>query len=50
MGDAVNIPEDKNNHILDEIRYFFAMYQGGTVEESSFNYLNKGLVDSVVGY
>lgn len=50
MGDAVNIPEDKNNHILDEIRYFFAMYKGGSQEMESFNYLNKGYVDPVVGY
>lgn len=50
MGDAVNIPEDRNNHCLDEIRYFFAMYKGSTKEEESFNYLNKGLVDPITGY
>lgn len=49
MGDAVNIPEDKNNHILDEIRYFFMMYQGGEAVED-INYLRRGAVDSVVGY
>jgi len=49
MGEAVNIPEDKNNHILDEIRYFFMMYQGSQAEED-INYLRKGTVDSIVGY
>lgn len=49
MGDAVNIPEDKNNHILDEIRYFFAMYKGGEHEEDTINYLQRP-VDSIVGY
>lgn len=50
MGDAVNIPEDKNNHILDEIRYFFAMYKGGEAEEDTINYLGKGASDSITGY
>lgn len=49
MGDAVNIPEDKNNHILDEFRYFVMMYQGGSQEET-INYLGKGVVDSTTGY
>lgn len=50
LGDAVNIPEDKNNHILDEIRYFFGMYKGSVDEEEDFNYLNRGAVDSITGY
>lgn len=50
LGDAVNIPEDKNNHIMDEIRYFITMYKGGSQEMETFNYLNKGYVDPVVGY
>ena len=49
MGDAVNIPEDKNNHILDEFRYFVMMYQGGSQEEETMNYLSRP-VDSIVGY
>lgn len=48
LGDAVNIPEDKNNHIIDENRYFFAMYRG-RVEEIDLNYL-RGTVDNVIGY
>lgn len=50
MGDAVNIPEDKNNHIIDENRYFFAMYKGGSDIDKGFNYLNRGTVDPVTGY
>lgn len=50
MGDAVNIPEDRNNHILDELRYFFFMYRGVSEVEEDFNYLRKGAVDPVVGY
>lgn len=51
MGEAVNLPEDKNNHIMDEIRYFVMMYQAGLyVEEEQFNYLNRGVADPVVGY
>lgn len=54
MGDAVNVPEDKNNHILDEVRYFFMMYLGSTVEEETKNYLNRDIkarvADSVTGY
>lgn len=49
LGDAVNIPEDKNNHILDEFRYFVMMYNGGT-EEETINYLNRGVVDPTTGY
>lgn len=50
LGEAVNIPEDKNNHILDEIRYFFHMYKDGSEIEEEFNYLGSGVVDSVTGY
>lgn len=48
LGEAVNIPEDKNNHILDEIRYFVVSYQG-PVEDETLNYLQNP-VDSVTGY
>lgn len=50
MGDAVNIPEDRNNHILDEFRYFVSMYKEGSQEIETFNYLNKGFVDPKTGY
>lgn len=50
LGDAVNIPEDKNNHIMDELRYFFAMYKGGEEVDEAFNYLGKGATDSITGY
>ena len=49
LGEVVNLPEDKNNHIIDENRYFFAMYKGGSNVVESFNYLN-GAVDSITGY
>lgn len=49
LGDAVNIPEDKNNHILDEFRYFVVSYKGGP-QENFKSYLQKQLVDPVVGY
>lgn len=51
MGDAVNLPEDKNNHILDEIRYYVMMYQAGQIhEEEKLNYLTNGIADPVTGY
>lgn len=50
LGDAVNIPEDKNNHIIDENRYFFAMYKGGSTTVEGFNYLTRGVGDSITGY
>lgn len=50
MGDAVNIPEDKNNHILDELRYFLSMYKASTQEEETFNYLQQRRVDPITGY
>lgn len=49
MGDAVNIPEDKNNHILDELRYFVMMSQQNVIDEEFTSYLNKA-VDPIVGY
>lgn len=49
LGEAVNIPEDKNNHLMDEIRYFFMMYQGGQEEDAPKSYLQRP-VDSVTGY
>lgn len=48
MGEAVNIPEDKNNHLLDALRYFVVSYKG-PVEDKQFNYL-KSPVDSTTGY
>ena len=49
LGEAVNIPEDKNNHLLDAIRYFVVMYKGGQDSEP-VNYLHSGVVDTTVGY
>lgn len=62
-GEAVNLPEDKNNHILDEFRYFVMMQQMGNekLDNDAFNYLQEGsqyasnsylgsVEDSVVGY
>lgn len=49
MGEATNLPEDKNNHLLDEIRYYVLSYKG-PIEDDSFNYLKNKLVDPVVGY
>lgn len=48
MGEAVNIPEDKNNHLLDALRYFVVSYKG-PVEETSLNYLQRP-VDPITGY
>lgn len=48
MGDAVNIPEDKNNHILDELRYFVISYQASGEEEIT-SYL-PDVADSMTGY
>lgn len=48
LGEALNMPEDKNNHLLDALRYFVVSYQGN-VEEDFKSYLNKP-VDSTVGY
>lgn len=58
-GDAVNIPEDKNNHLLDEIRYFFMMLNepaddvpANYLANDSFSNVNYGSImeDSVTGY
>ena len=49
MGEATNLPEDRNNHILDEFRYFVVSYSG-PVEEETMNYLRKGIADPIVGY
>lgn len=48
MGEALNMPEDKNNHLLDALRYFVVSYQGNTEEEFK-SYLKKP-VDTIVGY
>lgn len=50
LGDAVNIPEDKNNHLMDAFRYFVMMYQGSQQEDEVTNYLNRGAVDPTTGY
>lgn len=49
-GEAVNLPEDRNNHLMDAIRYFVVTYQTPIEEEKYANYLQKGQVDDVVGY
>lgn len=48
MGDAVNIPEDKNNHLMDAIRYFVVSYKGNDEVEFK-SYLNQP-VDNYTGY
>lgn len=49
LGEAVNIPQDTNNHILDAFRYFIVSYKGN--EEVEFkNYLNRQPADSITGY
>lgn len=48
MGDATNLPEDKNNHILDEFRYYVMMIQM-TTQVEDMNYL-RGTADPVTGY
>ena len=48
LGESLNLPEDKNNHLLDEIRYFVISFQG-PVEDETLNYLGK-IADPVVGY
>lgn len=50
LGDPINMPEDKNNHLLDALRYFVVSYQAPSEDESTLNYLQKGTVDNVVGY
>lgn len=48
LGEALNMPEDKNNHLLDEIRYFVMMYNSPQEEEFQ-NYLGR-VADPTVGY
>lgn len=48
LGDALNIPEDKNNHLLDALRYFVVSYQGN--EDQGFTNYLKQPVDSATGY
>lgn len=50
LGEAVNLPEDKNNHLMDEIRYFIMMFQAGEQHQETFNYLGKGVADPITGY
>jgi hypothetical protein len=50
LGEAVNLPEDKNNHLMDAIRYFVMMYQMGMQQEETINYLQKGAADPLTGY
>lgn len=50
LGDPVNLPEDKNNHIMDELRYYVMMYQSFDEVEDEINYLHQRPVDSMVGY
>lgn len=53
LGEAVNLPEDKNNHLMDALRYFVCMYQAGSEEDFS-NYMSKTSTylpaDPVTGY
>lgn len=49
VGQATNLPEDKNNHIIDENRYFVVSYQAGDEEDYIKNYL-PGRADPVTGY
>lgn len=48
LGAAVNLPEDKNNHLIDALRYFVISYQHSQEDEVT-SYMQKP-VDSVVGY
>jgi Terminase large subunit, T4likevirus-type, N-terminal/Terminase RNAseH like domain len=47
-GEAINLPQDKNNHLLDAFRYFVVSYKGGE-EEHFTSYLNKQ-ADPITGY
>ena len=49
-GVSYNIPEDKNNHLIDPARYLFFMYKSGSEIEEDLNYLRNGVNDSVIGY
>lgn len=46
-GEAVNLPEDKNNHLMDALRYFVVSYKG--MEAPIKSYLGHP-VDPIVGY
>lgn len=48
LGEAVNLPEDDNNHLMDALRYFVVSYKAET-EEKFTNYLSR-VVDPVTGY
>lgn len=48
LGEAVNVPEDDNNHLLDALRYFVVSYKGQD-EEKITSYLPR-IVDPTVGY
>jgi phage terminase large subunit len=48
MGEVVNLPEDKNNHMIDAIRYLVVSYKGN--EDESFKSYLKQPVDSATGY
>lgn len=48
LGEAVNLPEDTNNHLMDALRYFVISYHGET-EERFTSYLPR-VVDPVTGY
>lgn len=50
LGEAVNLPEDRNNHLIDSTRYLFASYKGGSDLEEDYNYLKRGPSDPFTGY
>jgi phage terminase large subunit len=49
LGDPVNLPEDKNNHLMDALRYFVISYKQ-EIEDEELTYLHNGAVDSSTGY
>lgn len=50
LGEAVNIPEDKNNHILDEIRYYVMMSEYNQTAQEEFKSYLKNPSDPITGY
>lgn len=48
LGEAINMPEDKNNHLMDAFRYFVVSYQYS--EDDKIKSYLKQPVDSTVGY
>jgi phage terminase large subunit len=48
LGTPVNMPEDRNNHLMDAFRYFIMMFQATQSVEPA-NYLDR-VVDPVTGY